>query len=333
MKKLIKNLSFFLVVALLVQQSSASEYCEHVFFDELHRLAPPLPNFMRKELSTSYQRDILNKWKADSSTAKAWARTRGAKELEDLGFKNIPEYLPEEGLEITPGMLPSASYLGFTQTALTHPRMKKILKQMNEEGYKLLVDPTLAIRSEDYITMGTYRNWTKTIRILPKSTWDVFIHEYQHLQFDKMGFRGENFFASLDKIPAEAYAVAKKVKALQAKGLNNTAIDETLAVSKEIKSLYFMGYTPWSFPVYRAREYAWYHQLKGVNYGPQRKSFERVIAAKKFLLHPVFIRTVLGISGFVFLLVHQDEDKVIVIDEQGATAFKLVESPLAPADK
>lgn len=235
--------------------------------------------------------------------------------------------MPEEGLEITPDML-STSYIGFTQYALRHPRMKSLLKKMNKEGYKLLVDPTLAVQHDNKIVFGSYRSWAKTIRILPKTHWETFMHEHQHMIFDKMGFGdvGPLYrLNSLEQVPPEARSLAKKVYALKKHGLNNLAIDETLAVSQEIKSLYFMGYAPWTRPVYRAREYAWQHQLDGFIGTPsQLKSLQTKIALKRFFLNPYVVRTVLGLSGFLYILVKEDEDKVIVIDEQGVVTHHQV---------
>ncbi|HEX7672660.1 MAG TPA: hypothetical protein VF412_00745 [Bdellovibrio sp.] len=302
--------------------------CEDAFTEEdIYRVSLPIPNFMRFGKATSHLRSILKEWKAASPKAISLASLKGAQELRDLGVKYVPAMIPDGGLEITPEMLPKSALVTFYATALTHPRMKTILEKMNADGYHLYIDPSLAVKDDYSIVFGSYRAATKTIRLLPNANWDVFIHEYQHLNFDRMGFRDVNFVFENQVLPPEAQKIAKKIYKMKKQGFSNLAIDETLAVDEEVKALYRMGYTPMSFAVYKAKSYAWDHQIKGLvlqGLDPVAVSLRKQIAAKRFFLHPMVLRTALAIGATAIILINKDEDKVVTIDsESGVNSFSV----------
>lgn len=333
----IRRFLFFFIIALNLQilnSAQASSFvCENIFSEQTeqadqNRLVIPTPNILRNYFSTSNLRNVLYRWKPDTSSAHQEARVLGLQELKKMGLKNLPSWIPNEGLAITPDMLPSSSYVSLFATALKHPKMKKILKEMNEAGYQLLIDPTMAVKSDNSIVFGSYRSSANTIRLLPKANWEVFIHEYQHLNFDRLGFRGENFFFEKTDLPADVQKIANRVYALKKKGLNNLAIDETLAVREEIKALYKMGYMPWTHAVYQARRYAWDHQLKGFR-GNQAQwdRLERTIQLKAVVLFPEFLETVLLATGTTIFLISQDEEEVIAINKDNEmTGYKVPRS-------
>ena len=268
------------------------------------------PNFMRENLMSKEYNQILVDWKAGSPKANALANDVAARQLRELGIHS------SYGFTINPSDLPKPKF--GSEIALLHPRMKEYIEKANAQGISIVIDPQMAVASDDQMVRGIFSPSRNSIRLLPNSTWDVFMHEYQHMQFFKLGLRSPYPSFNMEKLTAEDAKIVNAAKKLYAKGYSGLAVDETLAVKEEIKTLERMGYVPWSKSVYEARKYAWSFQEKDIEAGKVKDKLAGVkITAKKIFLHPWLVWPALGLSARSIVL-HNDELKtLIVLHEDG----------------
>lgn len=268
------------------------------------------PDYVRTRTTDGEYRRLLEEWKPGSETANKYAAGVAMKELEDMGMKN-PSFI------ITPDNLPTSNL--FSEIALKNPKMPEYLKKMKEKGFSLIVDPSLGVESDAISILGRFSPSRRSIRILPNTTWDTFMHEYQHLEFFNLGLRSGHVFKTTN-LTKEEVKMIKETKSLIKKGFSNETIDETLAVKKEISTLEKMGYSPWSMPVYKARKYAWEFQEKDIANGAKvAAGTAAIIKFKKVALNPYVVRSVLGISGGA-IYYNEKENSLIVVDENGKSS-------------
>lgn len=215
------------------------------------------------------------------------------RELEKMGFHpphRVQDYV------ISPDF-----YLGRKswdhRYALTHSGMPAALEEMKKAGYHLEVSNSLVADFAEGRTAPS----EMAIKVLPHTSWPVFQHELHHMRAMKFGI-GYGYTAipaGITPTSREARMLADAAK-LRAKSFGAKAIDETLAVRREITELEKIGYTPWSGPVYDARVYAWDYQIKSLQeqtkYGQGTRAQRarlRFIQAKKQLLRPIVVRAAL----------------------------------------
>ena len=239
-----------------------------------------------------------------------WTSTRGHWINDDIFNTN--------GIEITQKMLPHPKPNAIN--ALEHPEISSYLHNLNKRGYRLVIDPSLAIARH----YGALWGKSKTIAILPHTPWEVFLHEYEHSLFrDLMLNEGISGIRLLEIFNHSAKKKVNIVNYLrdnygftsnQAKYLikvskdkrwSDQTLNESLAVNREIKAIKAAGKSPFSFVLYRARKYRWKFQLKDLNdleyleLPDKIKRFE--IKLKKILLHPFALNGSLVISYIIFM--------------------------------
>lgn len=264
-------------------------------------------NKMREDSISKEYQNILVKWKADSPKAKELANELARKQMNDMGMKNLSFIVDEVNL-------PKPNV--FSEVALKNPKMADYIKRMKERGYQLVIDPPIGVESDYKIIRGRFSPNSSSIRILPTTTWDVFEHEFQHLIYHDLGL--QSHYLKTTSLTTAEETIIKKSKNLLQKGYSNLTVNETLAVEAEVKSLYKMGYTPWSQPVYEARKYAWGFQEKDIAAGIVNNTSEAVkIKFKRIALNPSVVRTALGLGTLEQIYFNEKNDEVLVIDKSG----------------
>ncbi|HEY1079487.1 MAG TPA: hypothetical protein VGE46_05295, partial [Bdellovibrio sp.] len=175
-------------------------------------------------------------------------------------------------LEVVELPEPLASTSGYSQ-ALFHPEMAAYKKKLEDMGYKLVIDPTLSITD----VAGYHQRETMTVALGVESSWTTFRHEFRHAEFadaignyrkfiDHYNLKATN--KSLLEIwggpggPVEKLGKESvlKIEKMVKQGQNELAINETLAVDAELKSLGWKRF----IPVVHAThvDYAYSYQVK-----------------------------------------------------------------------
>ncbi|MBK7891058.1 MAG: hypothetical protein IPJ84_09505 [Bdellovibrionales bacterium] len=151
--------------------------------------------------------------------------------------------------------LPKPALKGSLNTnALSHPQMADYLKKMDELGLNLVVDTSLR-----EINVGAYY-WAKTrvIALRPESTWQTFLHEFQHAQFDAfilprikalreaVQVEGKSL---RDVLPSKLIAEygekeVGRLEKLLRNGNANTGIAETMSTARELDALGWRQFLP-----------------------------------------------------------------------------------------
>lgn len=278
-----------------------------------------IPNKFREDGMVKDYRKILIDWKADSAVARRESEALAIKEMQEMGMSGHSFIVEVDDL-------PKSTM--FSEVALKNSKIKYYIEQLNNAGYKLVIDPHMAIQDDFKITRGVFSPSRNSIRILPYTTWEVFLHEYQHFMFFKMGLRNQSYTLATSKLSKpEEDAILQVAKKLYSKGYSETTVDESLAVDQEIKTLYSMGYTPWSIPVYEARKYAWDFQLKDIRAGISSSQDAKLIKAKTLLLNPYFVRSLFLGSGAAMSFYHEKENALIVVDPKNAHVDRVTVHP------
>ncbi len=194
--------------------------------------------------------------------------------------------------KITAYNLPKPGKNDPNELALLHPEFPTLLKKIEEKGYNLAIDPTVPLsRSGAYFHPPNLR-----IAISQESTWTNLVHEFQHLEFDqainkvwyqlnKMDPTGklnsyEDRMTDLDyydfknlkpqEIETYNQSVAESPRLVEANllrkktQLSEEAVNETLAVRREIEALKKFGYSKLGETYYELRAYALDHQIQSL---------------------------------------------------------------------
>jgi hypothetical protein len=134
--------------------------------------------------------------------------------------------------------------------------MQAYLDPMRRMGYDLHIDPNINALSAD----GFFDPTGRRIVLKPGTSWQTFVHEYQHLLFESSGV-SRHYNQMLATVRAGAPVERVMPPALQsqlrAQGVNteelmrslrrqltHTAANETGAVSAELQALGFRQYAP-----------------------------------------------------------------------------------------
>lgn len=278
------------------------------------------------------------------------ARETAELELEKIGITSfqsveIPaiwvdgSQFRQQGLLITKDILPSSNI--FSKKALKHPLFRKYLMDLNERGYRVAIDPSLGLVN------GYGKMWqrNKIITILPNAPWEVFVHEYEHTIFNDLvnaiGF--DNIKSSIlsskktsvmidELIKDHNYSKSQATylaKLIKKKVFSQETINESLSVERELDALRSSGSLPWSYVVYKARQYRWSFQLEDL---AQLKNMRALstneklifweIQLKRVLTHPLIINGTLVISAIYFsddlknILIKSTNDSVLILSEE-----------------
>ncbi len=149
---------------------------------------------------------------------------------------------------------PAGSATGPGANAFRHPLMAEYKKKLEAMGYRLVVDTSI-----DYTGAGAY-HWSHNhvIALRPNSSWQTFLHEFQHAEFAH--YLERNFYSMQINVMdlGKPLATVLKPETLQAlgtervqrletlikKGLPELAVNETLSVDAELKVMGFRRYVP-----------------------------------------------------------------------------------------
>jgi hypothetical protein len=132
--------------------------------------------------------------------------------------------------------------------ALKHVDTPELLKEMNRNGYELIVDSTLDRPGS--VILGQHNGDNKTIKIRPSSTWSDLIHEYQHslfemhiknrmksLRFDVIqGDKLEDLISDTAKAHFSKPQISEMEKLMKAR-VGELAINERMATMKQLEIL------------------------------------------------------------------------------------------------
>lgn len=193
--------------------------------------------------------------------------------------------LKETKLEILPGRKPYYGKVldiedlpppgiakGPNTNAFFHPDMAAYKKKLEQMDYRLTVDT-----STPFTGASAYASTQpKVVSIRPDSTWQTFLHEFQHAEFSHYigdGFGRLEVAAAYGKSVRELMSPKmiqalgeNRIKSLQRlleKGLPREAVNETLSVEAELKVLGFRRYIPTRGT--GPEQYALLHQITELN--------------------------------------------------------------------
>ena len=238
------------------------------------------------------------------------------------------------GIDITPEMLKKKSYT--SSKALLHPDFKKYLKNLNSRGYRVVINPSLAVTRH----FGLVLEKNKTLSILPNTPWEIFLHEYEHTLFNdisgSLGFSTLRYKVNhlkkkeMKKVLIKNYGYSSPqasefIRLMKKKSFTDVTINESLAVNKEINTLYKSGVMPWSFVVYQARAYRWRFQLMDLKELRQANQGLGLmdnltywsIHLKQIMLHPIIIAGSITIIAIYF----SDDLEKVFLETKNGTIF------------
>lgn len=152
--------------------------------------------------------------------------------------------------------------------ALLHPKMRRYFDKMKEYGYALGIDTSL-----EQTNAGAYfRASDRLIAIRRNTSWTSFLHEFQHLEFDRyiapdFGYIREALHSGKrlrDVLPRDVVRAwgrqrTTQLESLIGKRVPYRAVNETMAVEAELESLGWKRYQPRVGTV--AAKYALRHQI------------------------------------------------------------------------
>lgn len=181
--------------------------------------------------------------------------------------------------------------------ALSHPEMAEYLRKMRAQGYELVIDSSLK-----HTGAGAYfYEKNKVIALAPNSTWQTFLHEYQHLEFSNSLLRynfvepivalrqsGKDLQTSLHPAVVAEIGADKvaKIQRLIDRGITpSNAINESLSVGRELEALGWRKFVPGSgaIPSY---QYMLRHQITDLEaLGPKMTDQQRRLVTQLKLQH------------------------------------------------
>lgn len=182
---------------------------------------------------------------------------------------NVGEGAPNYGkILMVTDLPPPGTATGPGVNAFVHPEMAAYQARLEAMGIDLVVDT-----STNFGGAGAYF-WghTRVLALRPNSTWQTFLHEFQHVQFDR--FVAPNFQRmqqlAISNRPIESALTAEqltelgpqrvaRLQELLTRELPVTAVNETLSVEQELAALGLRRYLP--FVGSGSRSYALRHQI------------------------------------------------------------------------
>lgn len=170
-------------------------------------------------------------------------------------------------IDSLPEPMPKGSAL---TNAFLHPDMKSYKAELDKMGISLVVDTSVGFTgSGGYYTPG------EMIAVTPNMSWHEFLHEFQHVQFDRYIRNDFNNYVYevregkdlLSVLPVEVVSklgskLIKQLEILIKKGIPENGVDETLAVDEQLKTLGFRRYTVLGRYY---KKYALRHQISSIN--------------------------------------------------------------------
>lgn len=175
--------------------------------------------------------------------------------------------------------------------AYSHPEFNQMVQEAEELGYRVVVDPAYDLEAGMPSSQGGLSQRRRVIALGSGAHHTVFVHELQHARFTRFIERvlqGELSDQSLIRAarssmsPADR-ALFNEVNALWQSGIQSRiAIDETIAVQRQLDDLLAAGYGARSPEYLRYRAYALRHQtteLANMTRTPvQERAYQRALS-------------------------------------------------------
>jgi hypothetical protein len=233
---------------------------------------------------------------------------------------------------------PPGKDLGAKTIALQHPEMAAYKKRIEDMGYNLVIDTSISTTgAEAYIF-----DFTKVLALSPKSSWQTFVHEFQHVEFNRFlrdkawGFQLEvnkkKRLTDVMRLRTQKRLGADRVKKLEKllkKQVPKGAIDEALSVDAELRVLGLRRFVPGVGS--RSQKYALRYQISllekhtartPIQDETLRKGKETYKWLERYEQVPTVAATapLVGVSGFAaekYLQVFYDDDLMLAQKSDG----------------
>jgi hypothetical protein len=236
-------------------------------------------------------------------------------------------------LEIKAAPVPKRRRVSPKMPAVQHPDFIQTLHYLQKNGYQVLVDPSLKLQNK---ARACYRSSRKFIALNPRSTWESFVHEVEHIRND-LEFWNNGGLERLrelakDTSPSALEAIAhtnpKLARAIRlaSQGFNEKSIDETLAYDAQEQLLMEAGYFSWGSARLNKELSRLHYQiesLEGIS-GSERTEQQKDLLSRlrqkrsrTFLLGavmaggPTLFGTLAAAGGGVYVALCNDESEVL----------------------
>lgn len=150
---------------------------------------------------------------------------------------------------------PATKNANLGTNAFEHPEMEQYLKKMNDMGIDLVVDTSIRNAGAGAYYLGE----TKVIALRPGSTWQTFIHEFQHAQFD--AFIKPRFESLQKAVQVEGRSLkevlhvkvnneygereVRRLEKLLKQGHTDLGVNESMSTARELDALGWKKYIPY----------------------------------------------------------------------------------------
>lgn len=205
--------------------------------------------------STVSARAQLDKMGVKYSEVEVDTHLRNAELRGETTVKPDDDGIVDDGQVLEVTGLPKPRATGNVNTpAFSHPEMADYMNRLKQMGYRVVVDTSL-----NHTGAGGYMSPTeKFIAMEPDSTWQTFVHEYQHLEFQetiepnfaKWAEAKKTTGATLESVvdaETKARIGPKKLARLEQlmdRELPRLAVNETLSSDAELRAMGFRRYSP-----------------------------------------------------------------------------------------
>ena len=148
---------------------------------------------------------------------------------------------------------PAGTEASASTNAFLHPEMAKYKQRLDDMGYTLAIDTSLPQTGAEAYNWG-YR---KVVAMRPDSNWQTFVHEFQHVEYDRylkrrfdklrVAVSRGNKLEDVLKLKIQNRIGPERVRRLQnllKKEVPELAINEALSVDEELRVLGFRRYIP-----------------------------------------------------------------------------------------
>lgn len=193
-------------------------------------------------------------------------------EAEAAQFRIVP-LLQIDGTE------PASKNASPIQPALTHPGLPETIKYLSDHGYRLVVDPTLSIETQDLNSPAYHRPYGKIIAITATTKWAELVHEVEHAKnniefWENDGVKKIRLLAALgDKALFDAVRRSNprlaRAAELALKGFDRLGVDETLATEAQERVLKQAGFSRFGTDRMGIQRYRLQHQIESLETIPE----------------------------------------------------------------
>lgn len=172
----------------------------------------------------------------------------------DYSKGNLGENYYGEVFKVTK-LPPKSKKASLSTNAFEHPEMADYLKKLDEMGIDLVVDTTLSLRGSRF---SAYYSPGNSIALNPSSSWQTFLHEFQHAQFYEfiaprfssleraVQVEGRSLKSVLSQRAIQEYGEREisRLQKLLSEGHTQLATNESMSVGRELDALGWRRYLP-----------------------------------------------------------------------------------------